>query len=38
MFNPTARPIRPQPTLVPAPTLVRTTGDSSIFRGWGVRI
>lgn len=39
MMIPTARPIRrPQPTLAPVPTLVRTPRDSSLFRGWGVTL
>lgn len=39
MYNPTTRPIRrPQPTVAPAPTLVRTPRDSSLFRGWGVTL
>ena len=39
MMNPASRPIRrPQPTLVPVPTLVRTPRDSSLFRGWGVTL
>jgi hypothetical protein len=39
MYNPTARPIRrPEPTLAPVPTLVRTPPSSSLFRGWGVTL
>jgi hypothetical protein len=39
MYNPTVRSThRPQPTLAPVPTLVRTPRDSSLFRGWGVTL
>ncbi len=40
MLNPTVRPVRrPVPTSSNArPTVVRTPGDSSIFKGWGITL
>jgi hypothetical protein len=38
MLSQTARPIRPQAVPAPRPTLIRTPGDSSLFRGWGVTL
>jgi hypothetical protein len=39
MTNPTVRPI-PQPVARhnARPTLVRTPGDSSLFKGWGITL
>jgi hypothetical protein len=40
MVDPTPRPVRrPAPTRPEsAPTLVRTPGDSSLFKGWGITL
>ncbi|HEX3551480.1 MAG TPA: hypothetical protein VHT53_13935 [Candidatus Elarobacter sp.] len=40
MNKPTARPVHhPYPTRPNAsPTIVRTPGDSSLFRGWGITL
>jgi len=39
MLNPTARPVhRPIPGPNARPTIVRTPGDSSIFKGWGITL
>jgi len=40
MYNPTVRPVRnPSPARPNArPTVVRTPGDSSLFKGWGITL
>jgi hypothetical protein len=38
VIRPISRPTTQRPAAGPRPTLVRTPGDSSLFRGWGVTL